>query len=126
MTGSSTLTRPPRARYRVLAVSTMLSHVAFSVLAVLGGFIAWFQPWVLWLHLPALAWAVAGQIRPLPCPLTTLENAARTRGGWPRLTETGFIDNYYTGVIYPRAWKPGMPFLALVLVLASWVGLLVR
>lgn len=112
--------------HRVAAVATMLAHVAFSVLAVLGGFLAWVQPWVLWLHLPALAWAVAGQIRDLPCPLTALENRARVRGGWSPLAETGFIDHYYTGVLYPQTWKPWMPLAALVVVLSSWVGLLLR
>lgn len=112
--------------YRVLAVATATSHLAFSVLAVLGGFLAWWQPWILWPHLGALAWAVAGQIRPLPCPLTALENTARQRGRWPRLTPTGFIDHYFTGVIYPRSWKGRMPFVALVVVLISWAGLLLR
>ncbi len=112
--------------YRVLAVVTMLLHVVFSVVAVLGGFLAWVQPWVLWLHLPALGWATAGQLRPLPCPLTTLENTARQHGGWAPLAETGFIDHYYTGVLYPRSWKSRMPYLAGGIVLLSWGGILVR
>lgn len=126
MTGSPTLTRTRTVPYRVLAVVTMLSHVTFSVLAVFGGFLAWIQPWVLWLHLPALAWALAGQLRDLPCPLTTLENHARERGAWPRLTESGFIDHYYTGVVYPRSWKRWMPAAVGVIVLVSWAGLLLR
>lgn len=104
----------------------MLVHVAFSLLVVFGGFLAWWQPWLLWLHVPAVLWAVAGQVRDLPCPLTTWENAARERGGWPRLTETGYIDHYFTGVLYPVAWKPRMPFFVLAVILVSWIGLLLR
>lgn len=107
-------------------MATMLTHLAFTVIAVLGGFLAWFQPWVLWLHLPALAWGLAGQVRDLPCPLTTLENRSRRRGGWLPLARSGFIDHYFTGVLYPTSWKPRMPFLVLLVVLVSWVGLLVR
>lgn len=104
----------------------MLTHLLFTVLAVLGGFLAWFQPWVLWLHLPALAWGLAGQVRDLPCPLTTLENHARQRGGWSPLSDSGFIDHYYTGVLYPQAWKPRMPLVVLAVVVVSWLGLLPR
>lgn len=126
VTGNPTLTPTRVLPHRVLAVVTVLAHVAFSVLAVLGGFLAWSVPWVLWLHLPALAWAVAGQVRDLPCPLTSLENHAREQGGWPRLAESGFIDHYYTGVLYPRSWKRAMPFVAGVVVLISWLGLMIR
>lgn len=123
---SPALTRTAVLPQRVLAVGTMLLHMAFSVVAVLGGLLAWWQPWVLWLHLPALAWAAAGQFRPLPCPLTTLENTARERGGWPRMAETGFIDHYFTGTLYPASWKSRMPFVVLAVVLLSWAGLVLR
>nr|WP_306271273.1 DUF2784 domain-containing protein [Ornithinimicrobium sp. HY1793] len=126
VTDSPTLTPTGVLPHRVLAVAAMATHVAFTVVAVLGGYLAWFVPWVLWLHLPALAWGLAGQVRDLPCPLTTLENSARVRGGWSRLSETGFIDHYYTGVLYPQAWKPWMPFVVLGIVLVSWIGLLFR
>ncbi|WP_114907574.1 DUF2784 domain-containing protein [Ornithinimicrobium murale] len=125
MTGSPSLIGMWTLPHRVAAVATMLVHLAFSVVVVLGGFLAWFQPWVLWLHLPALAWGLAGQVRDLPCPLTTLENHSRRRGGWLPLTETGFIDHYFTGVLYPVSWKPWMPFLVLTVVLVSWAGLLI-
>lgn len=115
-----------RLPYRLLAVATQLAHLGFVVVVVLGGFLAWVFPWLLWIHLPALAWGIAGQVRHLECPLTGAENWARVRGGWPRLSDAGFIDHYLTGVIYPRAWKPLVPFAALAIVLVSWAGLVLR
>lgn len=111
---------------RGVAVATLVAHLGFSALVVLGGYLAWLQPWVLWLHLPALAWAIAGQLRNLPCPLTDLENWGRVHGEWSPLTPTGFIDHYFTGVLYPASWKARMPFIVLAVVLVSWVGLLLR
>lgn len=111
---------------RSLAVVAVLAHFGFSLLVVLGGYLAWIQPWMLWLHLPALAWAIAGLVFNLPCPLTDLESWGRARGGWPPLVSTGFIDHYFTGVIFPASWKSRMPFVVLVVVLTSWLGLLLR
>jgi len=126
VTDTPTLSRGAALPYRVLAVGTTLLHFAFSLLVVFGGFLAWWQPWVLWLHVPAVLWAIAGQLRDLPCPLTDWENVARVRGGWPRLTETGYIDHYFTGVLYPTAWKPRMPWVVLGIMLTSWIGILLR
>lgn len=126
VTGSPTLTRGTALPYRVLAIGITLAHFAFSALVVFGGFLAWWQPWVLWLHLPAVVWAISGQLRDLPCPLTNWENSARVRGGWPRMAPTGYIDHYFTGVLYPRAWKPQMPFVVLGIMVVSWIGLLLR
>lgn len=115
-----------RVAYEVAAVSTMLVHLGFVALVIFGGFLASAHPWVLWLQLPAVAWAVAGQLRSLECPLTTLEDWARVRAGRPPLHESGFIDHYLTGVLYPRSWKSAMPFIALTVAIVSWVGLALR
>lgn len=115
-----------RMTYEVAAVTTMVVHLGFVALVVFGGFLAWAHPWVLWLQLPAVAWAVAGQVRNLDCPLTTFEGWARVRAGRPPMCESGFIDHYLTGVVYPRSWKPAMPFIALTVAIVSWVGLVLR
>lgn len=125
---TKTVSQPASRRlpYLVVAQTTMLAHLGFVALVVFGGFVAWAEPWVLWLHLPAVAWAVAGQIRSLECPLTALEDWARVSAGRPRMTASGFIDHYLTGVVYPQSWKSAMPVVALALAIASWVGLALR
>lgn len=115
-----------RMPYEVAAVTIMLAHLGFVALVVFGGFLAWAHPWVLWLQLPAVAWAVAGQVRSLECPLTALEDWARIRAGRPAMSKTGFIDHYLTGVAYPRSWKSAMPFVALAVAVVSWIGLALR
>ena len=115
-----------RLPYEVAAGTTMLVHLGFVTLVVFRGFAAWTQPWVLWLQLPAVAWAVAGQVRSLECPLTALEDWARVRAGRPPMCESGFIDHYLPGVVYPRSWKSAMPFIALAVAIVSWVGLALR
>lgn len=130
---SSTSPRTKRAHsragsrlHRAVAALAMLAHFGFVLLVVLGGCLAWQWAWVLWLQVPAVAWAVAGQVRDLPCPLTDLENWGRVRGGRPPLPETGFIEHYLTGVCYPPSWKPVMPFVGLAVGVLSWVGLALR
>lgn len=112
--------------YRFVAVTAMVAHLGFVVLVVLGGFLAWWLPWLLWVHLPALVWGLAGQVRDLECPLTALENWGRVRGGWRAMSDRGFIDHYLTGVVYPASWKGRMPFLVLAVVATSWVVLALR
>ncbi|WP_202619071.1 DUF2784 domain-containing protein [Ornithinimicrobium cavernae] len=126
MTATRTPARSTALPYQAVAVGAGLAHLAFVVLVVLGGYLAWLQPWVLWLHLPALVWGMAGQVRPLPCPLTDLENWGRVRGGWARLPASGFIEYYLTGVVYPASWRSRMPFVVLAVVLPSWLGLVLR
>jgi hypothetical protein len=67
--------------FRLLADLTVLVHVAFVVFALGGGLLAARWPRVVWLHLPAAAWAVLVELTGRVCPLTPLENWLRARGG---------------------------------------------
>lgn len=75
-------------------------HVAFIVFAALGAFIALRWRWVLFLHVPALAWATWIGISGSICPLTPLENYLRSRAGESGY-ESGFIEHYILPVLYP-------------------------
>ena len=87
--------------YQLLADLVVLVHVAFVVFAVLGGLLAARWRRLVWIHLPAVIWAVIVEFFGWVCPLTPLENWLRRRGG-----QTGypsdFIAHYILPVLYPE------------------------
>lgn len=88
--------------FKALADIAVVVHLGFVAFAVLGGLMVLRWPRMLWLHLPALAWATAVEACGWICPLTHLENALRTRGGAAGY-EGGFVDRYLIPVLYPEA-----------------------
>ncbi|CAG1017356.1 hypothetical protein BURC_02002 [Burkholderiaceae bacterium] len=88
--------------YRLLADAVLLAHLLFIAFALFGALALWRWPRLVWLHLPALAWAayvvIAGDI----CPLTPLENRLRLAGGEAAYGPS-FIEHYLLPLIYPAA-----------------------
>ena len=86
--------------YHLLADAVVVVHLMFVFFSVLGALLAIWWRKILWLHLPAAAWAAwiefSGQI----CPLTPLENWLRREGG-----EAGygidFVGYYLLPILYP-------------------------
>jgi hypothetical protein len=111
--------------YHLLAEVVMALHGAVLIFLVVGGFLAWRWPWVIWLHLAMATWGFSTVVFRLNCPLTYVEDWARRRAGEQGLT-SGFIDQYLTGVIYPERLTGLVQALVAAVVLASWVGLAVR
>ena len=106
--------------FKVLADIAVVVHLAFVAFAVLGGLTVLRWPRMLWLHLPALAWAAAIETFGWICPLTHLENALRLRGGEAGY-EGGFVDRYLMPVLYPEA-LPVLRWPLVVALLAINVG----
>jgi hypothetical protein len=112
--------------YGLLADGVLLVHLAFVVFAVCGGFWALRQRWVVWLHLPALAWGVWVEWSGSICPLTPLENELLRRAG---LSGYGgdFIGHYLVPLLYPadlsRAvqWFLGGMLLAVNILAYGWL-----
>jgi Protein of Unknown function (DUF2784) len=111
--------------YGVLADAVAVLHFAFLAFVVLGGFLAWRWPWVIWAHLVAAGWGALITVFSMNCPLTHVENELRVRVGEPELAG-GFIDTYVEGVIYPERYINEVRALAGVVVLVSWLGLVER
>ncbi len=86
--------------YRVLADIVVMTHFAFILFAVLGGFLVlrW-KRWA-WLHVPAFVWAALISFAGWICPLTPLEIWLRERGG-AIAYRSGFIEHYILPVVYP-------------------------
>ncbi|KGN30971.1 membrane protein [Knoellia sinensis KCTC 19936] len=106
----------------VLADAVMLVHFAFLLFVVLGGFLAWRWPKLIWVHVPAAVWGFATVAFSIRCPLTDVEEWARERAGEEALAGTGFIDHYIEGVLYPERYTAVLQLLAAASVIVSWAG----
>lgn len=106
-----------------LAADTVMAfHFAFIVFALVGSFFALLRPWVIWLHLPALAWGLWIELSGNVCPLTPLENHFRELAGEGGYAG-GFIARYIEPVIYPEGLTRATQFmLAAVLAAVNLAG----
>ena len=86
--------------YKLLADLVLILHLFFIVFVLLGGLLILWRRWILWLHIPALIWAVVLEFLGLICPLTPLENSLRKAGGDTGYSG-GFIEHYLIPLIYP-------------------------
>jgi Protein of Unknown function (DUF2784) len=67
--------------FRISALAVVLLHLAFIATVVFGGLLVLRRPRAAWVQLPIFVWGTAVNLAGWPCPLTTLENALRARGG---------------------------------------------
>ena len=109
--------------YRVLADAVVVTHFAFIAFVVTGPYLARLWRPVVWLHLPALAWAVGIVTVGYECPLTAVENHFRRLAG-ERIYPGGFVDHYIENVIYPQRFTPLVLTLAAVLIVAGYGSLM--
>lgn len=86
--------------YRLLADAVLLVHLGFIVFAIFGALLLLWRTAFVWLHAPALCWALAVEFLQLRCPLTDLENHLRHMAGQQGYAG-GFIEHYLLPVIYP-------------------------
>src|SRR3546814_14757057 len=103
---------------RILADLVVLVHMAFGMFAVAGGLLASRWRWVVWLHLPAAAWAVMIEFAGRVCPLTPMENHFRALAG-ESTYDRGFVAHYILQILYPgpltREIKIGLALLVLII-----------
>jgi len=85
---------------RFAADAVLVTHLAFILFAVLGAALAFRWRWIIWLHLPAVMWAVYVELAGRMCPLTDLENHYRSLAGQSGYANS-FIEHYVLAVIYP-------------------------
>lgn len=85
----------------MLAEVVLAIHFAFILFVVLGaGAVLWRQS-MMWLHLPAVAWAALNSVLGWTCPLTPLENWLRARSGGFGYSG-GFVSHYVGPIVYPE------------------------
>jgi hypothetical protein len=86
--------------YGILSDIIVLIHLFFVLFAVLGAVLVIWRRWFVWLHLPAVLWAIWIELTGGVCPLTPLENWLRNRagqGGYPG----DFVEHYLMPILYP-------------------------
>lgn len=101
--------------YLLLADIVLFAHLAFIVFVLGGGLLLLRWPRMVWLHLPAMIWAVFVEVSGWLCPLTPLENYFRELAGGD-MYHGDFIARYLLPLIYPAGLTP-----TIQLVLASVV-----
>jgi hypothetical protein len=87
--------------YRLFADIVVVLHLAFVIFVILGGMLLIWRHRIIWLHLPAVAWAVWIEWTGGICPLTPLENWLRRQAGSHEYTG-GFVMHYIVAVLYPE------------------------
>lgn len=111
--------------YRLLADVVMTVHLGFILFVAIGGILAWRWRRLLWPHVLAVTWGAGIVWIGWECPLTPLEEWFAVRGGeqgW----DTGFVDRYIEGVIYPAEYTPYLRALAGLLIAVGWSGSLFK
>ncbi|HQS58280.1 MAG: hypothetical protein B7Y56_04945 [Gallionellales bacterium 35-53-114] len=112
--------------YSLLSDFVLLVHFAFIVFVLGGGMLLLRWPRFVWLHFPAVVWAVFIEVSGWVCPLTPLENYFRALAGG-NVYHTGFVERYLLPLIYPAGLTPAIQMLlaAVVIVLNIIIYLLV-
>ncbi|UCG86723.1 MAG: DUF2784 domain-containing protein [Gemmatimonadota bacterium] len=85
---------------RLAADALVVVHLTFIVFVVLGGFLVWRWPRLIWIHPPAAIWGGLIEFFHWTCPLTPLENRLRRIAGDAGF-EGSFIEHYLVPVVYP-------------------------
>jgi len=96
--------------YKFLADFALIAHLAFIIFVLLGGLLLLRWPRLVWLHLPAMAWAVFVELAGWVCPLTPLENHLRMLAGVGEY-QGDFIGRYLLPLVYPAGLTPRVQLL---------------
>lgn len=106
--------------YRILADATVTVHCSFVLFLLTGGYLALRWRRVFPAHVAAVVWIILLSLGlPITCPLTSIENWARERGGEPGIPQ-GFIDAHLTGVLYPASLEWLFKVLVTLAIAGSW------
>ncbi|MCG8341666.1 MAG: DUF2784 domain-containing protein [Chlorobiales bacterium] len=104
--------------YKFAADTVVVIHLLFIVFAVAGGLLLFLRRWIVWVHLPAVVWAVLIGWRGWICPLTPLENHLRQKAQLASYEES-FVGHYLLPVVYPAGLTQEIQYLLGGLVIAA-------
>jgi Protein of Unknown function (DUF2784) len=107
--------------YGLAADLVVVVHVAFVAFVLVGGYAAWRWPWLLWLHVPALALTVTLFAFGADCPLTDLEKYLRREAG-EAVYRDGFVAHYLLPGVPDGARGSMLPALVVTLTVIAYAG----
>jgi hypothetical protein len=113
------------ALYGRIADVVVVIHLAFILFVAFGALLAWRWRRLVWVHAPAVVYAVAILTIHFDCPLTDLEKYLRRQAGEQQYRGS-FVGHYVTNVVYPGALTPVLQGAAALCIVAGYAGLLVQ
>ena len=102
--------------FRLAADAVLLLHLGFILFVALGALLALRRRWLVFVHLPALAWGLGIEMIGWMCPLTPLEMALDERALAAGVGPSGF-SRLLEALIYPAGLSREVQFLLAALLL---------
>lgn len=107
--------------WRALADAVMVLHGALLLFFLVGGFLAWRWPRLIWLHLAIVVWNLAITVVDFGCPITATEKYFRRLGG-ETVYQSGYIHHYLEGRLWPEGATPIVEKIGFAVVLIAYAG----
>lgn len=111
--------------YAGLADVVVVVHAAFIFFLLVGGFLAWRRPWVVWVHVPALVVTAVIFAFGADCPLTDLEKYFRRQAG-EHAYRDGFIAHYLLPMVPDGVRAVVLPVVVVLVTVAAYAGYFAR
>jgi hypothetical protein len=112
--------------FRLAADAVVLTHFAFVLFVVFGGFLVIRWKKLAWVHLPIAIYGATIELVGWICPLTPLENHLRRLAGEAGY-EGGFVEHYIMRILYPEGLTPSLSIVlgvgvVVINVVAYWLA----
>jgi hypothetical protein len=110
--------------WRALADVVMVAHGTLLLFFVVGAFLAWRWPKLIWFHLGIVVWNLVIVLVDFGCPVTATEKFFRREGG-ESVYPGGYIQHYLNGHLWPDGATPIAEKVGFGLVVTGYAGFFV-
>jgi len=102
-----------------------VTHAAFIAFLLIGGFLAWRWPRLVWAHVPAVVVTTGVFALGADCPLTELEKFFRRQAG-ERAYRDGFVAHYLLPMVPDGVRTVAVPLIVVGVNAAAYAGYVAR